>query len=503
MQEGDKENLYERLFSLSPHLCCVAGFDGFFKELNPAWEKALGFTREELLAKPWLEFVHPDDRPVAAALRGRLDGDTSPVSGFEIHFLCRDGSCRRLQWNFARLPGDGLFCGVAACVTESRRAVELLERSESRLKETQSLARLGSWSWDPATDTALWTEELYSILRRDPALPPLSFAELLTLFTPESRALIQEHGGRTLATGEPYMLELEQLRCDGETIWVLACGKAEFDALGKVVRMHGTTQDITARKKAEREKAALETRLQQAQKIELAGRLAGGLAHDFNNLLSNICGHAEYLKAALPAGDPRLEDVEAIMEAGNSGAALTRQLLAFGRPQASAPRPLDLNAALDGMRRMLGCLSGERSEVVLALRPGLPLVKADPNQLEQVVMNLALNSRDAMPSGGRLLIETENILLEKELREVLGRVPAGRYVRLTVTDKGCGMDAALLPRIFEPFFTTKASGKGTGLGLSIVQWIIAMSNGHITVRSAPGEGTNFSIYLPHAEEKPL
>lgn len=503
MKEGDKENPYERLFSLSPHLCCVAGFDGFLKELNPAWEKALGFTREELLAKPWLEFVHPEDRPAAAALRGRLYGDSAPVSGFEINFLCRDGSRRRLQWNFARLPEGGLFCGVAACVTESRLAAELLARSESRLKETQSLARLGSWSWDPSTDTALWTEELYSILGRDPALPALSFTELLKLFTPESRARILESGGRTLATGEPYRLELEQLRCDGEPIWVLACGKAELDVSGKVVRMHGTTQDITARKKAEREKAALETRLLQAQKIELAGRLAGGLAHDFNNLLSNICGHAEYLKTALPAGDPRLEDVEAIMEAGNSGAALTRQLLAFGRPQAPAPGPLDLNAAIDGMRRRLGRLAGEKYEIVFTPGPGLAPVKADPNQLEQVVMNLALNSRDAMPAGGRLLIETENILLERELREGLGRVPAGRYVRLAVTDKGSGIDAALLPRIFEPFFTTKASGKGTGLGLSIVQWIIALSNGHITVRSAPGEGTNFSIYLPHAEEKPL
>lgn len=381
------------------------------------------------------------------------------------------------------------------------RAEELLARSESRLKETQSLAHLGSWSWDPATDTALWTEELYSILRRDPALPPLSFAELLTLFTPESRARIQESGGRTLATGEPYRLELEQLRCDGEPIWVLACGKAEFDASGKVVRMHGTTQDITARKKVEREKAALEAGLLQAQKIELVGRLAGGLAHDFNNLLSNICGCAEYLKAALPAGDPCLEDVEAIMEAGNSGAALTRQLLAFSRPQTPSYRLLDLNAVLDGLRRMLGRLVGEDSELVFTLRPGLPPVEADPNQLEQVLMNLALNSRDAMPGGGRILIETENILLERELREGPGRVPAGRYVRLAVTDNGGGMDAAVLSRIFEPFFTTKASGKGTGLGLSIVQRIIGLSNGHITVRSAPGEGTTFMIYLPQAEKE--
>ena len=499
MRQGDKENLYERLFSISPHLCCVAGSDGFFRELNPAWEKALGYTREELLAKPWLEFVHPDDRPAAAALRGRLDGGADPVSGFESRFLCKDGSCRRLLWHFARLPEDGLFCGAAADITERRRAEELLARSESRLKETQSLARLGSWSWDPATDTALWTEELYTILRRDPALPALSFAELLTLFTPESRARIQQSGGRTLATGEPYMLELEQLRCDGEPMWVLACGKAELDASGKVVRMHGTTQDITARKKAEQEKAALEARLLQAQKIELVGRLAGGVAHDFNNLLANICGNAEYLRAALPAGDPRLGDVEAIMEAGTSGAALTRQLLAFSRPQAPAPRLLDLNAVLDGMRRMLGRLMGEKFEPVFTLGPGLAPVRADPNQLEQVVMNLVLNSRDAMPDGGRILIETENILLQEELREGFCAVPAGRYVRLTVADKGCGIDAAVLPRIFEPFFTTKASGKGTGLGLSIVQRIIGLSNGHISVRSAPGEGSSFIIYLPQEE----
>lgn len=381
------------------------------------------------------------------------------------------------------------------------RAEELLARSESRLKETQSLARLGSWSWDPATDTALWTEELYSILGRDPALPALSFAELLELFTPESRARILESGGRTLATGGAYRLELEQRRCDGEPIWVLACGKAELDASGKVVRMHGTTQDITALKKAEREKAALEARLLQAQKIELVGRLAGGLAHDFNNLLSNICGHAEYLKAALPAGDPCLEDVEAIMEAGNGGAALTRQLLAFSRPQAPAPRLLDLNAVLDGLRRLLGRLTGENFEIAFAPGPGLAPVKADPNQLEQVVMNLALNSRDAMPGGGRIRIETENVRLERELSEGPAPVPAGLYVRLTVADTGCGMDAAVLPRIFEPFFTTKASGKGTGLGLSIVQWIIALSNGHISVRSAPGEGTSFTIYLPRAEKE--
>ncbi|MBI4352026.1 MAG: PAS domain-containing protein [Elusimicrobia bacterium] len=499
MRRGGEETPYERLFVLSPHLCCVAGFDGFFKELNPAWEKALGYTREELFAKPWLEFVHPEDRPAAAALRGRLDGGKTPASGFETRFLCKDGSCRRLLWHFARLPEDGLFCGAAADITEQRRAGELLARSEARLKETQSLALLGSWSWDPAADTALWSEELYAILRRDPSLPPLSFAELQTLFTPESRALILEHGGRTLATGEPYRLELEQLRCDGEPIWVLACGKAELDASGRVVRMHGTTQDITARKIAEREKAALEDRLLQAQKIELVGRLAGGLAHDFNNLLSNISGHAEYLKAALPAGDPRREDVEAIMEAGNSGAALTRQLLAFSRPQAPAPRPLDLNAVLDGMRGTLRRLLGDGFEAVFTPGPGLAPVKADPSQLEQVVMNLALNARDSMPGGGRIFFETWNVLLEKELLEGPRAVPAGRYVRLAVTDKGCGVDAAVLPRIFEPFFTTKASGKGTGLGLAIVQWIIGQSNGHISVRSAPGEGTSFRIYLPQAE----
>jgi signal transduction histidine kinase/CheY-like chemotaxis protein len=381
---------------------------------------------------------------------------------------------------------------------EVARLSGLLARSEARLRETQRLDRTGSWTWDPATDTAEWTPELYELLKRDPALPPLSFMELEALFTPESRARIHEAASRTLTSGEPYREEVEQRRCDGETIWVLACGQAELDASGRVLRMHGTAQDITGRKRAEREKAALEARLQHTQKLELIGRLAGGVAHDFNNLLSTVCGHAEFLQASLPAGDPRLEDLDGILDAAKSGTALTRQLLAFSRQKGSAPAPMDLNAALEEMRRMLSRLIGENYELVFKLAPSLGLVKADPRRVEQVLMNLALNARDAMPGGGTILVGTEDVSLDAELPSRPAAVPPGRYARLTVADSGCGMEEAVLSRLFEPFFTTKETGKGTGLGLSIVRDIVEEYGGRVTVDSAPGKGTTFGVYLPYA-----
>lgn len=381
---------------------------------------------------------------------------------------------------------------------EIERLSGLLARSEARLNEAQTLERAGSWTWDPATDTAEWSRGLYELLKRDPSLPALSFTELLDLCAPESRARIQESASRSLAAGEPYRVEVEQKRCDGEPIWVLVCGRAELDASGRVVRMHGAAQDITERKKAEFEKAALEARLQHTQKLELIGRLAGGVAHDFNNLLSTVCGHAEFLQSSLPAGDPRLEDLDGILEAAKSGTALTRQLLAFSHQQGGAPAPMDLNAVLEEMRRMLSRLIGENYELGFKLCPSLGLVNADHRRVEQVVMNLVLNARDAMPGGGAILVGTEDVSLETGLPSRPAPVPPGRYARLTVADAGCGMDEATLSRLFEPFFTTKETGKGTGLGLSIVHDIVEQYGGRVTVDSSPGKGTTLSVYLPYA-----
>lgn len=238
----------------------------------------------------------------------------------------------------------------------------------------------------------------------------------------------------------------------------------------------------------------LEEQLRQSQKMEAVGRLAGGVAHDFNNLLTVIAGYAGLLRESQPGGNssPELAEIE---KAVDRAASLTQKLLAFSRKQVRQPRAMDLNTVVSGLEELLRRLLGEKVQLLTAPGGGLHLVKADPHQIEQVIMNLALNARDAMPDGGRLLIETSNVELHAPLRSL----PPGSYVMLRVSDTGHGMDADTAGRVFEPFFTTKDAGKGTGLGLSIVFGIMEQSGGLVTVESAPGAGASFQIYLPRAE----
>jgi two-component system cell cycle sensor histidine kinase/response regulator CckA len=250
-------------------------------------------------------------------------------------------------------------------------------------------------------------------------------------------------------------------------------------------------QDISARKQ-------LEAQFLQSQKIEAVGRLAGGIAHDFNNLLTVIAGYADLLLSDLE-GDPRRGDIAEIQKAADRAAALTRQLLSFSRKQILAPRVLDLNTAVASMDKLLQRLIGEDIDLVTILAPALGHVKADPGQFEQVIMNLAVNARDAMPQGGKLTIETANADLDAEYDRQHLAVSPGSYVMLAVSDTGCGMDRETQSHLFEPFFTTKDQGKGTGLGLSTVYGIITQSEGTIWVYSELGQGTTFKIYLPRVE----
>jgi signal transduction histidine kinase len=238
----------------------------------------------------------------------------------------------------------------------------------------------------------------------------------------------------------------------------------------------------------------------QAQKMEAIGRLAGGIAHDFNNLLTAISGYAQLLLERLPAPDPAHADLEEIKKATGRAGALTRQLLAFSRKQVLQPRVLDLNEVILNMEKMLRRLLGEHIELVTCLAPGLGRVKADPLQLEQVIMNLAINGADAMPRGGRLVLETDNAELEAELEAAATELRPGAYVLLAVSDNGVGMDSDTQGRLFEPFFTTKPPGKGTGLGLSTVYGIVAQSGGYIQAYSRPGRGSSFKVYLPRVPD---
>jgi hypothetical protein len=257
---------------------------------------------------------------------------------------------------------------------------------------------------------------------------------------------------------------------------------------GRLVVAH----DVTERKR-------LEAQLLQSQKLEAVGQLAAGVAHDFNNLLNVITGYSELLLRSLPPNGTDRERTEQVRRAAERGAGLTRQLLAFSRRQVLEPRVLDLNAALADVQSMLTRLIGEDIKIVTAFDPALGRVFADPGQMEQVLVNLVVNARDAMPDGGSLVLETSNVALDEAYARTHPGARTGAHVRLAVSDTGHGMDAATAARVFEPFFTTKPRGKGTGLGLATVHGIVQQSGGHVDVYSEPGHGTTFKIYLPRVE----
>ena len=287
--------------------------------------------------------------------------------------------------------------------------------------------------------------------------------------------------------------EVHARRGDGTLIWVTLGARAEKDADGQVLHYEWSVADITERKR-------LESELRQAQKLEGIGQLAGGIAHDFNNLLTVITGRSYLVLAQLPADHAVRRHVDLIQTTAERAAALTRQLLAFSRKQVLEPKVLDVKAVVTGLAPMLRRLIGENLEVAVVATPELGAVKADPSQLEQIILNLAVNARDAMPQGGTLTIETANVELDETYARRHPGANAGRFVMLAVSDTGHGMDAAVKARIFEPFFTTKDPGKGTGLGLATVFGIVKQSGGSIGVYSEPGHGTTFKVYLPRVDE---
>jgi PAS domain S-box-containing protein len=342
-------------------------------------------------------------------------------------------------------------------------------------------------SWNRAAEAVFgWTAE-EAIGRRLVAVPEHKQQEFDRL---RSRVM----------AGHPFTgFETTRVRRDGTLLDVSISTAPLHDAEGRPAGLVAIYTDISERRRAEEELRQSQEELRQAQKMEAVGRLAGGIAHDFNNLLTAILSYSEMLLGELPAADPMREDLEQIRQAGTRAAELTNQLLAFSRRQLLQLRLVNLNDSVTAVERILRRLIGEDVELRLELAPNLRLTRADPGQVEQVLLNLAVNSRDAMPAGGRITISTSNAEVGEGAAARWGRLEPGAYVTLTVRDTGTGMSPEVQERIFEPFFTTKEQGRGTGLGLSTVYGIVKQVGGDVFVSSAEGSGSLFTIYLPSAD----
>ncbi|HSM00661.1 MAG TPA: PAS domain S-box protein [Candidatus Limnocylindria bacterium] len=468
----------------------IVAFDasGNISLWNPAAERMFGWTAEEALGKPH-PIVSEEKQEEFRALREMaLQGKT--FTGIQLRRRRKDGSPIDISVSTSPLrAADGTITGIMSIitdVTERKKSEETLQRLATAVEQSAEIIMItdaaGAIEYvNPAFEriTGYHRDE---ILGKNPRI----------LKSGRQDPSFYEELWETLTRGDVWSGVFQNLRKDGTLYEEEAVISPVREAGGEVINYVAVKRDVTNERRVEEQ-------LRQAQKMEAVGRLAGGIAHDFNNLLTAIIGYTDLLLMDLPEGELAHREVLEIRKAGDRAASLTRQLLAFSRRQVLQPKVLDLNQVVTDMEKMLRRLIGENIELVTSLADDLGYVRADPGQIEQVIVNLAVNARDAMRNGGRLILVTSKMEIGESYASRHDPVQPGSYVILAVTDTGVGMDEHTMSRLFEPFFTTKEVGKGTGLGLATVYGIVKQSGGYIWAYSEVGRGTTFKVLLPGEE----
>ena len=468
--------------------------EGTITSWNEAAERTFGYTKAEMIGQPIFRLIPEEHQQAERDLLAQI-GRGEPVELAETERITKDG--RHIHISVSVSPirdSQDRIIGASSIkrdITERKQAAETLRQSQERLQLALKAARMGTWWWDFASNVLTWDKGLERLYQLDAGETVTTYEQFLEKVHEDDRALVKKSVTEAIQGSGGLDYEFRIVLPDKRVRWLADQGRVVRDPSGKLLHMTGVCLDVTERKQ-------VEDRLRQAQRMESVGQLAGGIAHEANNMMSVVLGCADYVLQRSDLSEPVRQDVEQIWIAANRTAGITQQLLAFSRRQVLQPQVLDLNDVVRSLESILTRTLGESSSLRMHLSPSLGRVRADPGQLEQVLINLTLNARDAMVEGGRLTIETMNVVLDEGY--IAGKpvetLKPGDYAALVVNDTGHGMDRDTSSRVFEPFFTTKGVGQGTGLGLSTVYGIVKQSGGFIWAYSVPGLGTTIKLYFP-------